>query len=169
MKPRIVLIGNAAHGKDTVAEIIHKHTGLTFLSSSMAAAQIFIYDLLKDKYGYRSFKQCFEDRVNHRKEWHDLICDLNYSDKATLARHIMKISDIYVGMRSNAEIQECKRIGLFNLVIGVFDPSKPLEPKESFDIDIFRESDFIIIAQPNIKKLEYNVKRIVNGIVHYIK
>lgn len=169
MKPRICIIGHARHGKDTVAEIIHKHTGLTFLSSSMASAQIFIYDLLKAKYGYQTFEECFQDRMNHRKEWHDLICEFNKDDPSRLARHIMAISDIYVGMRSNLEIQECKQHKTFNLVIGVFDPSKPLEPNDSFDIDIWKESDFIMIAQKDMKKLEYNVMRLCNGIIHYVK
>ena len=146
MKNKILIIGHARHGKDTVAQMISDNTGLTFESSSVAAAKIFLYDALKDKYGYSSFNECYEDRVNRRKEWHDLICEYNKEDKARLAKDILSINDMYVGMRSNEEVNKCLKDGIFDIVIGVFDPNKPLEPKESFDIDMFAMSDFIIIA-----------------------
>ena len=40
--------------KDTLAELFNKHFGLTFMSSSQASADFFLYDQLKDKYGYTS-------------------------------------------------------------------------------------------------------------------
>jgi hypothetical protein len=83
--------------------------GYNYKSSSLAASEIFIYDTLKDKYGYKTPEECFEDRVNHRAEWFDLICDYNKDDKARLAKEIMKSADIYVGMRSN---EECERMYL---------------------------------------------------------
>ena len=49
----------------------------------------------------------------------------------------MKSNDIYTGMRSNRELVACTNDGIFDLVIGVFDPMKPLEPRDSFDIDIW--------------------------------
>jgi dephospho-CoA kinase len=134
--PRLNIIGSARWGKDTLAEILNENFGLTFKSSSVAASEIFIYDMLKEKYGYKTPEECFEDRVNHRAEWHDLICDYNKYDKARLAKDIMKNNDIYVGMRSGDEINECIRVGLFDLIIWV-DASErlPLEGRDSFNID----------------------------------
>jgi hypothetical protein len=49
----------------------------------------------------------FEDRVNHRSEWYDMICEYNLNDKAKLAKGILEITDCYVGMRDRNEISEC--------------------------------------------------------------
>jgi hypothetical protein len=144
MKKKVLIIGSARHGKDTVAEIMKDLFDYTFESSSVAAARIFLFEALKGKYGYRTFNQCFEDRVNHRKEWHDLICEFNKDDKARLAKEIMKESDMYVGMRSNAEISECLRQGVFDIIIGVYNPHLPEESKESFDINLWEMADIVI-------------------------
>ncbi len=134
--PRFLLLGSARHGKDTLAEIWRDNFGLTFKSSSQAAADIFLYDTLKDKYGYETPEECFEDRVNHRAEWKNLICEYNKEDRAKLAKGILEHSDCYVGMRDREEINECMRQGLFDVIIWV-DASErlPLEDSSSFNID----------------------------------
>jgi hypothetical protein len=141
---KILILGHARHGKGTVATMMNEIFGLTSKSSSVAASEIFLFDALKDKYGYSSPEECFEDRVNHRTEWYNLICEYNEDDKARLAKEIMKANDIYDGMRDNGEIEECKRQGVFDLIIGIYDPRKPLEPASSFNIDMNKHSDIII-------------------------
>jgi hypothetical protein len=140
----ILIIGHMQHGKTTVAEMLEDEYGLTFKDSSMASAEIFIYDELKDKYGYNSFEECLEDRKQHRPEWFKLICDYNYPDKSRLAKEILNRADIYVGMRSDDELQECIKQNIFDLIIGVYRPSFPEEPKSSFDINLWEFSDIII-------------------------
>ena len=156
-KKKILVLGHARHGKDTVAEMIKKEFGLTFESSSIAAARIFLYDTLKEKYGYTSPEQCFEDRVNHRAEWYDLICKYNEVDKARLAKMILEKDDMYVGMRDEAEIEACMNQGVFDLIIGVYDPRKPLEPKNSFNIDLWKACDLIIPNAEGLLELKYRV------------
>ncbi len=135
-KIKILVCGHAKHGKDTFAELLNEHFGLTFKSSSQSAADIFLYDALKDKYGYKTPEECFEDRVNHRAEWKDLICDYNKDDRAKLAKEILKNSDCYVGMRDRAEINECMKQGLFDIIVWIDASDRlPLEPADSFDID----------------------------------
>lgn len=136
MNNKILIIGHARHSKDTLAEIWRDHYGLTFQSSSKSASDIFLYDELKDKYGYKTSEECFEDRVNHRAEWKELICEYNKEDRAKLAKGILEHSDCYVGMRDREEIKECMRQGLFDIIIWV-DASErlPLEDSSSFDID----------------------------------
>jgi hypothetical protein len=158
MCKKIVLIGHCRHGKDTVAEMLYDMFDYSFESSSMAAARIFLYDTLKDKYGYKNPVECFEDRVNHRSEWFDMICEYNREDKARLAKDIMALSDIYVGMRSNAELEACLSQGVFDLVIGVYNPNKPLEPKESFDIDFWNKCDVVIPNGGTLDDLRRRVK-----------
>jgi hypothetical protein len=125
------------------------------------AAEIFIYDELKDKYGYTSFIECFEDRMNHRAEWYELIKDYNKDDRAKLAKEILKKNDMYVGMREQMEINKCIEDNIFDLIIGVFDPHKPLEPKDSFNIDLFSSCD-IIIPNPTgeLEKTRNKVKKL---------
>lgn len=158
---RLLLIGAARWGKDTLAEILHEHYGLKFISSSQACADIFIYDELKGKYGYETPEECFNDRVNHRQEWYELICGYNKDDKAKLAKEILKYNNTYVGMRDSAEIKECLKQGLFDLVIWV-DASKrlPMESSNSFNITT---SDADIIVDNNGTYEEFKEKALRLG------
>lgn len=133
---KILIIGHGRHGKDTVAEILRDEFGYTFKSSSELAAEIFIYDLLKSKYGYSTFQECYNDRHNHRAEWYDLIKEYNKDDRARLAKEILRQTDCYVGMREREEILECLNQNLFDLIIWVdrFD-FEPPEPEDSFNIE----------------------------------
>lgn len=134
--PKLLLIGNARHGKDSLAEILNEEFGYTFESSSQSAANIFLYDLLKDKYGYTTPEECFEDRVNHRQEWYEAICEYNEEDKARLAKGILERSDCYVGMRDRNEIEECMKQGIFDLIVWVDASDRlPMEDASSFNID----------------------------------
>lgn len=144
---KILILGNARHGKDTLAELFNQHFGLTFMSSSQASADFFLYNQLKDKYGYTTSEECFEDRVNHREEWYQSICDYNKDNRARLAQDILSRSDCYVGMRDKEEFKECVKRKLFDIIIWV-DASKrlPLEPGTSFNIDM---SDADIIVENN--------------------
>lgn len=136
MKTKLLFIGNARHGKDSMAEILRDEIGLRFMSSSQAAADIFIYDALKEKYGYKTPEECFEDRVNHRPEWYQMICDYNKDDRTKLAKGILKLTDCYVGMRDRDEIEACVENKIFDLIVWV-DASErlPEEDKSSFNID----------------------------------
>lgn len=158
-KLKILIIGHARHGKDSFAEILEENYDFTFKSSSVAASEIFIYDALKEKYGYKSPIECFEDRVNHRGEWHDLICEYNTPNKSRLAKEILEYNDCYVGMRSGEEIEECVRRRLFDLIIWV-DASErlPLEPSDSFNID----KSYADIIVDNNGTLEQFKRRVLN-------
>lgn len=157
--PKVLIIGHARHGKDTLAELLKEEFGLSFKSSSQAAADIFIYDVLKEKYGYKTSEECFEDRVNHRQEWYEMICEYNKNDKAKLAKEILKIDDCYVGMRDREEISECIRQGLFDLIIWVDASDRlPLEGASSFNIDKSC-ADIIIENSGSIDQLRPKVSR----------
>lgn len=157
--PKLLIIGSARWGKDTLAELLEEQIGLKFLSSSLAASNIFLYDALKEKYGYTTPEECFEDRMNRRPEWYQLICDYNKDDKARLAKGILEITDCYVGMRDRDEIQECIKQGLFDLIVWV-DASErlPLESKESFNIDKSC-ADVIIDNNGTFEQFKERVKR----------
>lgn len=156
--PKLLIISSARWGKDTFAEILRDNFGFSFSSSSQAASDIFIYKELKEKYGYKDSIECFEDRVNHRSEWYNMILDYNKDDKARLAKEILKVSDCYVGMRDGEEIKECNRQGLFDLIIWI-DASKRLPPEksDSFNIDI----SYADIIVDNNSTLEEFTKRVI--------
>lgn len=158
MDKKLLILGHARHGKDTFAEILRDNFGLSFKSSSEAAAEIFIFDELKDKFGYSTFEECFEDRHNHRPLWHEMIADYNKDDRARLAKGILELNDCYVGMRNDLEIDECKRQELFDLIVWVDASDRlPLEPSESFRINI-SQADIIV---PNNGTYEEFVERVM--------
>jgi hypothetical protein len=155
---KILILGHGNHGKDTLASLLKDLYGLTFKSSSELAAEIFIYIKLRDTHGYTSYKQCYEDRRNHRALWHDLIAEYNKNNKARLAKEILQLADMYVGMRANDEVEECLKQKLFDLIIGIYDPRKPEEPKDSFNINLWEKSDIVI---PNAGTIEELRKRVI--------
>jgi len=162
MLPKLLILGSGRHGKDTFAEILRDEFGLAFISSSQAAADIFIYDRLKEKYEYKTSEDCYEDRSNHRAEWYNLICDYNKDDRARLAKGILALADCYVGMRDREEIRECIKQGLFDLIVWV-DASKrlPKEPSDSFNIDISC-ADVVVDNNGTVEEFKERVMRIGN-------
>lgn len=133
---KLMILGSARHGKDSMAEILRDEYGMTFESSSQSASDIFLYDLLKEKYGYETSEECFEDRHNHRQEWHEAIKEYNKDDKAKLAKGIVERTGCYVGMRDREEIKECVKQKLFDLIVWVDASDRlPEEPATSFNID----------------------------------
>lgn len=158
---RLLIIGPARHGKDTLAETMRDNFGLNFKSSSQACSDIFIYNELKDKYGYTTPEECFDDRLNHRAEWYQLICGYNINDKARLAKEILKDNNTYVGMRDKDEIKECVNQELFDLIIWVDAEGRlPNESSESFNIT----KDLAdIIIENNGTSEEFNEKIIRLG------
>ncbi len=137
MKLKLMILGHARHGKDTVAEILRDSLGLTFTSSSYAAAEKVMVPFLRDVRGitYASLEDCYADRVNHRQDWYEQIKAYNTPDGAKLAREIYKGSDIYVGMRSEVELEAVRKEGLYQYSIWV-DRSKHVasEPPTSCSV-----------------------------------
>lgn len=155
---KLMIIGHGRHGKDTVAEILVAETGNSFAASSEICAKAFIYDTLKDEFGYKSAEECFEDRHNHRALWHHLIKLFNYHNKAALSELIFDNCSYYVGCRSREEFLAAKAEGLYDYAIWV-DASdrKPLEDESSFDIDVGL-SDVIVDNNGTEEDLRVNIQ-----------
>jgi hypothetical protein len=149
--PKILIIGNARHGKDTLAELFNKHFGMTFKSSSHAANELFIFDELKTEFGYKTLEQCFEDRVNHREKWYHMVRDFNDPDRARLAKEIISLADCYVGMRDHDEFTASK--DLFELIIYVDASERESKEIGSFNIEK-EEADLIITNNTNLEDFE---------------
>lgn len=131
---KLLILGHARHGKDTAAEYLAEKLGLSFDGSSNVCCEAFVFHALRDKYGYSTPFECFEDRVNHREEWHNLIADYCKDDKAKLGRLIYAENAIYCGIRA---IDECEAvIEEFNPVVIWVDAAKRVdkEPKSSMQL-----------------------------------
>lgn len=117
---KILILGMGRHGKDSMAEHLLNQYGYTFSSSSEFAAKTFIFDSLKDVLDYSTWQECFEDRHNHRALWHELIRAYTKENPSRLAEEVLAAgNDIYVGMRSDIEVNCCIEKGLFDLIIWV--------------------------------------------------
>jgi hypothetical protein len=116
---KMMIIGHARHGKDTVCEILKQHHGLSWQSSSEAAAASIVYPAMRDVYGYQTVEECLNDRINHRPTWHSLIWEYNRNDPARLARQVYASSDIYCGMRHATELAATRAEHLFDFCIWV--------------------------------------------------
>lgn len=154
---KLMLIGHARHGKDTVAEMLSDI--LSFESSSMFAAKSFIFDQLKTKYGYNTVEECFEDRGNHREEWFNAIVNFNKDDLTALGKAIYKHHDIYVGLRNIDEYLALRDANVFDLTVWV-DASErlPLEPATSMTLtkDL---ADYVIDNNQDLDNLEREVAK----------
>jgi len=124
---KVLILGHGEHGKDTAGELVTKYTGLRFESSSLAASEIVVFPALREKYGYSTPQECYEDRRNHREEWRQLITEYNTPDKGRLCREILERCDGYIGMRCQQEYEATMH--LFDHVLWI-DSSKrkPQDP-----------------------------------------
>ena len=159
---KILVLGEGRHGKDFFTEILSDETGLRFQSSSQACADIFIYDALKDKYGYQTPEQCFEDRHNHRIEWRDMIRDYNSRDRARLAKEVLKTNDIYVGMRCHMEYAASKN--LFNLIIWIDASERIKEKDDSLTIEYNSNEMLRVTNNRDLKDFVNKTKFLAAGV-----
>jgi len=130
-KPKLLVIGHARHGKDTVGDMITDLMDLAFTSSSIFVGRECVWPHWgKDRYA--SFDEMFEDRVNFRSTWANLILAYNTPNLARTATEMLKDNDLYVGMRNRAELDACKEQGIFDYIIWVDGSSRhPPEGKDS--------------------------------------
>ena len=172
-KLKLMIIGYGRHGKDTVCDIIEKTYGYSFQSSSMFCSELFIYDALKNKYGYDNIEQCYENRHNHRREWYELIKGYNDEDPTLLGRSLYARYDIYCGLRNSAEFHALRNCGAFDYSIWV-DRSEHLPPesKESISVEPWM-ADYVLDNNGSLQLLEKNThsllitlrQRELNGLV----
>lgn len=164
---KIVICGDGNHGKDTVARLIEKHSGLRWTNSSWAALELFLFDLLSPKYGYKTIQEAYDDRRNHRKEWFEAIQEYNKDDKTRLAREVMELGEIYVGMRDADELYACMEEGVFDVALGVIDTRKPPE-NHSKVVDVISDTDYVILNDSSLEELEMAVIQFLDSI-HQLK
>jgi len=160
-KLKLLIIGHGRHGKDTVCEILRDKYGYSFESSSQFCSKLFIYNDLKEKYGYANEEECYADRHNHRVEWYNAICDYNVPDPARLGREMFNVYDIYCGLRNKKEYHAMRNTKVFDYAIWV-DRSDylPLESKDSMSLEQWM-ADYTIDNNGTLEDLQFNVDQLM--------
>lgn len=145
---KLMVCGYARHGKDQFCEFM----GLTYVSSSMMAIDKAIWPHMG--WMYDSKEQCFEDRVNHRAEWHRLITEYNTPDLTRLARDIFSENDVYCGIRNREEFHAARRASLFDLSIWI-DASDRIGPEDESSCKLKPEDcDIIVTNNGSLEELQ---------------
>lgn len=171
-KPKVLVLGHARHGKDTVCEMLSRVYDLTFTSSSLFCAERVIMPAVDKvwldwefKEGdvpppgpYASAEACFADRVNHRAFWYDTIRDFNRPDPTALAAAIYEENDVYCGLRHAAEYHAVFNAGLPDLVVWV-DRSEHVAPegRDSCSVEPWM-AHHVIDNNGSLEDLERNVR-----------
>lgn len=161
--PKLMVCGYGRHGKDTFCEMMKP---LKFVSSSMFVCNQAVYPTMVSRYGYKSIQECYDDRHNHREEWHLLVRKYNEHDRAKLARELYREYDIYCGIRWDEEFYAAEKEKLFDLSIWV-DASRRLPPEDSSSITVTKDMCDIVIEnnaslgtfQRKIDRLRFNLLR----------
>ena len=166
---KLLVIGYAGHGKDAAATMLGKFLSLKYISGSRFACEEIVYPQLKSVYGYASPEDCFMDRTSHRQEWFDIIANYNSIDPMKLTKDVMKEYDIYVGMRSERELLECKRQRIFDLIIWI-DASKRVGPEKSESCTVGpMMADIIIKNDFTERELAQNLRELAADMLHPMK
>jgi hypothetical protein len=154
---KILVVGYMRHGKDTVCEMLRDNHGLKFESSSELAVEKIHFDIMAPKYGYKTFQECYDDRVNHRQEWFEQFREYSKDDPSKWCRQVFQVSDMYCGLRNKTEFHSLKNRRLFDACIWV-DRSDhlPPEPKESMTIEQWM-ADYTIDNNGTLEQLEFRV------------
>jgi len=143
---KLFIVGHGRHGKDTVAEFIREHYGLTFESSSMFCAEFVVKPYLEDVLGitYDSLEDCYEDRANHRVDWYTAIRAFNSGNESRLSEAIFASYDMYVGIRSRVEFLASQHLADLSIWVDASERIPKIDPTAKIlrnDCDIIIENN----------------------------
>lgn len=143
-KPKLLVIGHAEHGKDTVGEILREYGFNPKGSSEWATEKLMLPAFAKRGIHYDTPEACYADRVNHRDFWFQTIRRFNQASQwQGLTKEIFLAGhDTYLGMRSRDEFRASRTF--YDWVIWVDAlKRKPPEPFGSNEL-LPRDADWII-------------------------
>ena len=156
MLPKLLVVGHGRHGKDTVCEMLEQY-GYKFQSSSKFCSELFIFNDLKNIYGYANEDECYNDRHNHRTEWYNMIHDYCKDDLARLGRNLFAEHNIYCGLRNRREFFAMQNEEIFDYAIWVDRTDHlPKEDPSSMSIEQWM-CDYTIDNNGDLARLEKNV------------
>jgi len=162
--PKILVIGDAGWGKDTVGELMEGY-GFKFLASSTFATDRIMMPYFESLgKPYPTSEECFDDRVNNRALWYDQIEAYNAPTWNRVTREMFEAGyNVYVGMRSEKEFPASK--DLYDHIIWV-DASKRL-PSEDVSSNTMTPdmADYILDNNGTLEELKYHVGALTNLLI----
>lgn len=161
---KLMVMGYARSGKDTVCQILQDAYKLKFKSSSEFACERFIYPLLRDTEGYSTIEECFNDRVNKRALWFDLIEAYSEHEKTRLSKELFAEYDVYCGIRNRDEFLAARRAKLFDYAIWV-DAGQRVDVESSESCTVSRDdADFTLNNSGDLDSLKWQVGLLMHRI-----
>lgn len=159
---KLFILGFGRHGKDTFADLLCERVPeISFVSSSEFVAEKAVFPLLSLRYGYKTTKECFDDRGRHRTEWHELISVYNETDPSRLARELFELHDIYVGLRCIVELEHARALAALTVWVDRSDHLPP-EPRSSNTITA-ADCDLIIPNNGTLDDLRDRASRFASA------
>lgn len=154
----LLIIGHRQHGKSDVGKMLASVLNTKAHDSSWFMAERVVYPALKEKYGYTSVEECYDDRGAHRQEWFDLIEAYNVTPDR-LTRAILDEGSIYIGMRSRMEFAGSNQH--FDFIIWV-DASERVdsEPTTSMKLTM-ADADYVLDNNGPIKALPNEISYLI--------
>lgn len=134
----MIVTGMSQHGKDTFCEYLYEKYNITFASSSYTACELFLYEKLKDEFGYKSIDECFEDRQNHQTRWYEEIKAFNTPNKDRLGKIIFNKANAYCGIRDDEEFAELIKNTDVDLIVWI-DASLRVPPQSKSSMKLSSE------------------------------
>ncbi len=156
---RLMLLGEGECGKGTFCEHLEEHYAISSMSTSLMSSKLFMFDKLKDKYGYKTPEECHADRRNHRQEWYEGIYEFNTPNLTRLAQRIYERYDLCDGVRHAEEFGEIKSKGMFDLSIWL-DAGERTDGEDASSISVTRNmADVIIDNSTTVKDFIVRIDR----------
>ncbi|HHJ3076300.1 TPA: hypothetical protein ACPVZG_000068 [Vibrio parahaemolyticus] len=162
----LMVFGYKRHGKDTVCEYLRDNYAVSFASSSYTACELFLFDKIKEKFGYKTVDEAFNDRGNHRQLWYEEIKAYNVRNGLdALGKVIFENNSVYCGIRDKEEFEALKAGGYFDLAIWV-DASDRLPPEEAESMKLTKEdADIVITNNEDLASLYKKLDKIFDTIL----
>lgn len=181
IRPKLLIIGHARHGKDTVGDWFVKK-GYTFVSSSRFVGEKVVWPEFKHRAGRKPFpnethllpftysawpdyfdqEECFKDRDKFRAFWFSTIAAYNRPDRSRLGRELFAQYDMYVGLRNYHELEALRLHKAFDLCIWV-DASERVEPEPSSSCTVTpAQADVIIDNNGTLDDLDKTLEVLYN-------
>lgn len=125
----IAVVGHGRAGKDTIAEMLGKLTGLTY-GGSMSRT---VLPLVADSLGLLP-EEAWPTRHEQRRYWYEWCNEFRKDDPALIAKMLLGTADFVVGIRDKVELEACIEQGLFRHFVWVDRPNLPKDPTLTYDL-----------------------------------
>lgn len=165
LRPKLMILGDARHGKDTAAEWLKAKHGYRFVSSSWFMCERVVFPAFAAAgRPYETPEKCFADRSGRRQFWYETIAAYNANDPARLTKAIFaEGNDMYVGLRNARELHAGKLQKAYDLAIWIDASLRvPREDRSSNTLEPWM-ADVIVDNNGTLADLDRNMEFLYNS------